>query len=171
VSEPVARITSVDGVDRGERPVVDVAVGVLIERDAAGHEGRFLLTSRPEGKVYAGYWEFPGGKFEPGETVDEALRRELHEELGITIGEVHPWQQEVFDYPHARVRLHFCKVHDWAGRFEMREGQQMAWASLPVQVAPVLPGTLPVLAWFAAERGHVGPTHRDPAHHDPAQVD
>lgn len=145
-------ITSVDGVDRGERPITEVAVGVLIERDADGREGRFLLTSRPEGKVYAGHWEFPGGKFEPGETLDQALRRELHEELGITIGAVHPWQQEVFDYPHARVRLHFCKVFDWRGEFEMRERQQMAWSGLPVAVAPVLPGTLPVLRWFAAER-------------------
>ena len=154
-------VTSVDGVERAPREAVDVAVGVLVERDAAGGEGRFLLTSRPAGKVYAGYWEFPGGKFETGETVDQALRRELHEELGITIAAVWPWQQEVFDYPHARVRLHFCKVFDWAGEFEMREGQQMAWASLPVQVQPVLPGTLPVLAWFAAERGHQGATHLD----------
>ena len=153
-----AAITSVDGVDRGERPVTDVAVGVLIERNAAGAESRFLLTSRPAGKVYAGYWEFPGGKFEPGEGVQQALQRELHEELGIDIGTALPWQQEVFDYPHARVRLHFCKVYDWRGGFEMREGQQMAWQDLPVQVAPVLPGTLPVLRWFADERGHVGPT-------------
>ena len=145
-------ITSVDGIARGDRPVTDVAVGVLIERDAAGREGRFLLTSRPAGKVYAGYWEFPGGKFEPGETVDQALRRELHEELGITIGAVLPWQQAVFDYPHARVRLHFCKVYDWTGAFEMREAQQMAWSDLPVAQSPVLPGTLPVLRWFAAER-------------------
>jgi 8-oxo-dGTP diphosphatase len=159
MSEPAPSITSVDGIERGERPVVDVAVGVLIERDAAGREGRFLLTSRPAGKVYAGYWEFPGGKFEPGETVDQALRRELHEELGISIGAVQPWQQAMFDYPHARVRLHFCKVFDWTGHFEMREAQQMAWADLPVQVQPVLPGTLPVLDWFAAERGHTGPTH------------
>ena len=72
-----------------ERTPVDVAVGVLIERDAAGREGRFLLTSRPEGKVYAGYWEFPGGKLEAGETVHDALARELHEELGITIGASH----------------------------------------------------------------------------------
>lgn len=161
VSEAAPAITSVDGVDRGERPVVDVAVGVLIERDASDREGRFLLTSRPDGKVYAGYWEFPGGKFEPGETVDLALRRELHEELGITIGAVLPWQQAVFDYPHARVRLHFCKVFDWTGDFDMREGQQMAWATLPVQVRPVLPGTLPVLAWLAGERGHLGATHAD----------
>jgi 8-oxo-dGTP diphosphatase len=140
-----------------DRLPVDVAVGVLIDG-----QGRFLLTSRPPGKVYEGYWEYPGGKFEPGETVEQALRRELHEELGIAIGAVHPWQQEIVDYPHARVRLHFCKVFDWTGDFEMREGQQMAWQGLPVQVAPVLPGTIPVLQWLAAERGFAGATHRSP---------
>lgn len=137
---------------------VDVAVGVLIERDAAGDEGRFLLTSRPEGKVYAGYWEFPGGKLEAGETVEQALRRELQEELGITIGAVHPWQVELVDYPHALVRLHFCKVYEWSGAFEMREHQTMSWQSLPVQVHPVLPGTYPVLSWFAQERSYTGVT-------------
>ena len=161
VSEVLAdSVTSVDGVVRAARPAVDVAVGVLVRRDASGREGDFLLTSRPEGKVYAGYWEFPGGKFEPGETVAQALARELHEELGIAIGAVHPWQQAVFDYPHARVRLHFCKVFDWTGKFQMREGQAMAWSGLPVAVSPVLPGTLPVLEWFAAERGFAGATHR-----------
>jgi 8-oxo-dGTP diphosphatase len=137
-----------------DRAPVDVAVGVLLD---AG--GRFLLTSRPDGKVYAGYWEFPGGKVEPGETIEQALRRELHEELGITIGAAEPWQVELVDYPHALVRLHFCKVFDWAGDFQMREGQRMAWQDLPVRVAPVLPGTVPVLGWFAAERGFVGATH------------
>jgi 8-oxo-dGTP diphosphatase len=155
------RVTSVDGVPRPGREPVDVAVGVLVERDAHGREGRFLLTSRPEGKVYAGHWEFPGGKFEPGESLEQALRRELHEELGISIGAVHPWQQEVFDYPHALVRLHFCKVYEWSGTFEMREGQRMSWELLPVRCKPVLPGTLPVLRWFAAERRHDGPTHVD----------
>jgi 8-oxo-dGTP diphosphatase len=139
-----------------ERTAVDVAVGVLIDAD-----GRFLLTSRPDGKVYAGYWEFPGGKLEAGESVEAALRRELHEELGIAIGAVQPWKVELVDYPHARVRLHFCKVREWHGAFEMREGQQMAWQDLPVDVAPVLPGTVPVLQWFAAERGFVGATHSD----------
>jgi 8-oxo-dGTP diphosphatase len=137
-----------------EREAIDVAVGVLIDSD-----GRFLLTSRPAGKVYAGYWEFPGGKLEAGESVEAALRRELHEELGIVIGPAVPWRIELMDYAHARVRLHFCKVFVWSGPFEMREAQQMAWQTLPVQVAPVLPGTLPVLRWFAEERGHVGPTH------------
>lgn len=142
-----------------DRVPVDVAVGVLIERDAQGREDRFLLTTRPEGKVYAGHWEFPGGKLEAGETVEQALRRELQEELGITIEAAEPWQVELMDYPHARVRLHFCKVWAWAGEFEMREGQHMAWQRLPVEVVPVLPGTIPVLQWLAAERGHTGPTH------------
>ena len=133
---------------------MDVAVGVLI--DAAG---RFLLTSRPEGKVYAGHWEFPGGKVEAGETIEQALRRELHEELGITIGPAESWQVSMHDYPHALVRLHFCKVFAWSGAFEMRERQQMAWQTLPASVQPLLPGTLPVLAWFAEERGFSGATH------------
>ena len=143
----------VDVEGREPRHPVDVAVGVLI--DPAGD---FLLTSRPEGKVYAGFWEFPGGKLEAGESVEQALRRELVEELGIEIGAVQPWKVELIDYPHARVRLHFCKVFAWTGAFEMRERQSMAWQRLPVAVAPVLPGTLPVLAWFAEERGHTGPT-------------
>ena len=137
-----------------ERQAVDVAVGVLIDRG-----GRFLLTSRPEGKVYAGYWEFPGGKLEAGETVEQALRRELHEELGIAIGAAQPWKTELVDYEHARVRLHFCKVREWQGEFQMRERQAMAWQTLPVQVMPVLPGTIPVLQWFAAEQGFEGDTH------------
>jgi 8-oxo-dGTP diphosphatase len=141
-------------VTEGERQPVDVAVGVLIDA-----QGRFLLTSRPDGKVYAGHWEFPGGKVEPGESIEGALRRELHEELGITIGPAQPWQVTLHDYPHALVRLHFCKVFDWRGRFEMREGQQMAWQTLPAEVKPLLPGTLPVLAWFAEERGFAGATH------------
>ncbi|MGQ3051691.1 MAG: NUDIX domain-containing protein [Roseateles sp.] len=139
-----------------EREITEVAVGVLVAPD-----GRFLLTSRPEGKVYAGYWEFPGGKVEAGESVEQALARELREELGVQIGAAHPWQTLVMDYPHARVRLNFCKVFDWSGEFQMLEGQQMAWADLPVQVRPVLPGTIPVLKWFAQERRHAGVTHLD----------
>lgn len=130
-----------------ERPVVDVAVGVLIRAD-----GAFLMTSRPVGKVYEGYWEFPGGKVETGETVELALRRELNEELGLTIGDAIPWREKLVDYPHALVRLHFCKVFDWHGELQMREGQTHAWEQLPVRCAPVLPGTVPVLEWLEQER-------------------
>jgi 8-oxo-dGTP diphosphatase len=130
-----------------DRKDVEVAVGVLIRPD-----GAFLLTSRPQGKVYAGYWEFPGGKVEAGETVEQALRRELQEEIGVTIGAVHPWRVERVDYPHALVRLNFCKVHEWTGELHMHEGQSFAWEHLPVAVSPLLPGTLPVIGWFEEER-------------------
>lgn len=136
-----------------DRKVVDVAVGVLIQPD-----GQFLLTSRPPGKVYEGNWEFPGGKLEEGESVEEALRRELQEEIGLTIGTVHPWKIEMVDYSHALVRLHFCKVFEWTGELQMHEGQSFAWQSLPLNVQPVLPGTIPVLTWFAEERGFTGAT-------------
>ncbi len=138
-----------------ERAIVEVAVGVLIAAD-----GSFLLTSRPPGKVYANYWEFPGGKLEAGESVQQALKRELHEELGIDIDAATLWKVEMVDYPHALVRLHFCKVHSWSGALQMREAQSFAWQQLPVTVAPVLPGTIPVLQWLAAERGYSGVTHR-----------
>jgi 8-oxo-dGTP diphosphatase len=137
-----------------DRPVTDVAVGVLIRPD-----GDFLLTSRPAGKVYEGYWEFPGGKLEPGETIEQALRRELQEELGIVIDSADVWKVELVDYPHALVRLHFCKVLAWHGELQMREAQSFAWQHLPVLVTPVLPGTVPVLQWFAEERGFQGATH------------
>lgn len=153
VENPETR-RAVDVENPETRRPVDVAVGVLIDA-----EGRFLLTSRPSGKVYADYWEFPGGKLEQGETVEAALARELHEELGITIAGAEPWKIELMDYPHARVRLHFCKVRRWSGEFEMREHQLMAWQTLPVTVVPVLPGTVPVLRWLAEERGYAGPTH------------
>ena len=139
-----------------DRAVVDVAVGVLIRPD-----GDFLLTSRPAGKVYAGYWEFPGGKLEADESVAQALARELLEELGIQVAvdDVQLWQQQLVDYPHALVRLNFCKIFNWQGDLQMREQQEAAWQTLPATVQPVLPGTVPVLAWLAQERGFVGATH------------
>ncbi len=131
-----------------DRPLVQVAVGVLLQAD-----GAFLLTSRPTGKVYAGNWEFPGGKLEAGETVQQALARELHEEIGIDIDDCVLWKTEQVDYPHALVQLNFCRVTRWRGDLQMREGQSCAWQQLPVTVAPVLPGTIPVLRWLAQERG------------------
>ena len=139
---------------QAERAVGDVAVGVLLQAD-----GHCVLTARPEGKVYAGYWEFPGGKLEVGESVEQALRRELQEELGITIGAAQVWKTQMVDYPHALVHLHFCKVRDWQGTLQMREGQSHAWQALPVAVVPVLPGTIPVLSWLAEEQDFSGATH------------
>ena len=148
MSSPVLVVDADPGVERAvDRPVVDVAVGLLIAPD-----GRFLLTSRPVGKVYAGYWEFPGGKLEAGESVEQALRRELQEEIGVAIGAAHTWRDSLVDYPHALVRLHFCKVFDWTGQLQMREGQQCSWETLPARCEPILPGTVPVLEWLAQER-------------------
>ena len=130
------------------RPYTDVAVGILLRAD-----GALLLTTRPAGKVYAGYWEFPGGKLEAGESVEQALRRELIEEIGVTIGAAQGWEVTEHDYPHALVRLHWCKVYAWSGELQMREGQAMSWQPWPPTVRPVLPGALPVLQGLAAEHG------------------
>lgn len=129
-----------------DRPVTQVAVGVVLDA-----HGRFLLTSRPTGKAYAGYWEFPGGKVEAGETVAQALARELQEEIGLTVHSVQAWRTQRVDYPHALVDLHFCKVHEWSGTLTMHEDQDCVWTQLPVMVEPILPGTVPVLQWLQDE--------------------
>ncbi len=109
-------------------------------------DGRFLLAQRPPGKAYAGYWEFPGGKVEDGETVAAALSRELHEELGIDVISAYPWLIREFDYPHAAVRLHFFRVRAWRGELQGREAQAFAWQRLEaIDVAPLLPANGPIL--------------------------
>jgi len=128
------------------RKVTEVAVGVLVQPD-----GRFLLAQRPGGKPYEGYWEFPGGKLEPGETVEAALARELHEELGLDITACVRWHVLEHDYPHAYVRLHFCKVTAWRGDPVGREGQAFSWQTVPVTVEPLLPATIPVVEWLGEE--------------------
>lgn len=154
ISEPITvRVVDAQVPRAADRQLVQVAVGVLIRSDDS-----FLLTSRPEGKAYAGYWEFPGGKLEVGETIAQALKRELQEEIGITIEDCMSWKTEQIDYPHALVQLNFCKVRRWSGELQMREAQLYAWQQLPVTVKPLLPGTLPVLEWFAKERSFVGRT-------------
>ena len=154
MTDAEVRVVDADQPRSPDRSLVQVAVGVLMRGDDA-----FLLTSRPEGKAYAGFWEFPGGKLEAGETVEQALRRELQEEIGITIHDCTLWKTERIDYPHALVQLNFCKVTQWSGELQMLESQSFAWQQLPVAVTPVLPGTVPVLQWFAQERAFVGETH------------
>ncbi|HUN91231.1 MAG TPA: NUDIX domain-containing protein [Burkholderiaceae bacterium] len=132
------------------RPIVDVAVGVLIRPDRA-----VLLADRPAGKPYAGYWEFPGGKIEKGETPAVALARELHEELGIEVeaADCLPWVVYEHDYPHAYVRLHFQRVTRWRGEPRPREGQRLMFlapGAPPPQ--PLLPAAQPALGWLAAGR-------------------
>ncbi len=156
MTETIVRVVDAGQPRSADRSLVQVAVGVLVRGDDA-----FLLTSRPEGKAYAGYWEFPGGKLEADETVEQALLRELQEEIGITIQDCTLWKTERIDYPHALVQLNFCKVTQWTGELQMLEAQSFAWQQLPVSVTPVLPGTVPVLQWFAQERGFVGETHNN----------
>jgi 8-oxo-dGTP diphosphatase len=116
-------------------PIIDVAAGVIERAD-----GRVLLAGRPAGKPWAGYWEFPGGKIEAGESVRAALTRELHEELGIELDAADPWLTQVYAYPEKTVRLHFLRVHRWHGEPHGREGQQLSWEDpAAVAVAPLLP--------------------------------
>ena len=125
--------------------VVEVAAAVILRPD-----GSFLLARRPEGKVYAGWWEVPGGKVEAGEPPGAALARELHEELGIDVQQVWPWLTRVFTYPHATVRLNFFRVTDWTGEPHPREGQALAWQKLGEPLLePMLPANAPILASLA----------------------
>lgn len=103
-------------------PLIDVACGVLIDAD-----GRLLIAQRPAGKIAAGKWEFPGGKIEPGETALEALARELHEELGITVRKARPLLRFRHDYSDRQVLLDTWLVDGWDGAPQSREQQAFAW--------------------------------------------
>jgi 8-oxo-dGTP diphosphatase len=124
-----------------QAPVTEVVAAVLTLPD-----GRVLLAQRPPGKVYAGYWEFPGGKVEAGESLAAALARELHEELGVVVTRAGRWITRVFTYPHATVRLNFFRVSEWQGEPHPHEGQIFSW-QLPdaVEVTPLLPANFPIL--------------------------
>ena len=124
--------------------ITEVAAAV-IERP-----GEFLLAQRPEGKPYPGYWEFPGGKIEPGEDPRSALARELREELGIELREATPWITRVYAYTHATVRLHFFRVTAWEGEPRPLEDQAIRWQAVGrPDVSPMLPANAPVLAALA----------------------
>ena len=128
-----------------ESKTVEVAAAVLQRPD-----GSFLLAQRPQGRIWAGYWEFPGGKLEPSETTRDALCRELKEELGISVVTAYPWITRVFAYPHAKVRLHFFRVVEWQGQLHPHEGQQFSWQPVSdVRVSPLLPANEPVLRALA----------------------
>jgi 8-oxo-dGTP diphosphatase len=125
------------------RPVTVVSAGILLDV-----QQRFLMGQRPVGKPYAGYWEFPGGKVEAGETLFQTLQRELQEELGITIhGSVDLMTVE-HDYPHAYVRIHVSIIRDWTGEPTGCENQALSWQDLKsdqLSVDPLLPAALPMI--------------------------
>jgi 8-oxo-dGTP diphosphatase len=126
-----------------QRPVTEVAAGILLDT-----QGRYLLGQRPEGKPYAGYWEAPGGKIEKGESVFEALKRELQEELGIEIESSEELTVLEHDYPHAYVRLHVSVIRQWSGTPVGCEGQALSWEPISAKtpsVEPLLPAAWPML--------------------------
>lgn len=131
-----------------ERPITDVAVGVVIDE-----AGQALVGQRVAGKPYAGWWEFPGGKFEAGEDAHAALVRELDEELGIAVERSDPWVVREHVYEHAHVRLHFRRVVGWRGEARGREGQAIAWCDpAAIPVAPLLPAAIATVRWLALPR-------------------
>ena len=122
-------------------PIVRVAAAVILRGD-----GQVLLAQRPPGKAYAGYWEFPGGKLEPGESPRHALDRELHEELGLSVRRAAPWLVQRYVYPHAHVELNFFRVLAWDGEPVGHDGQAFAWQTPGrFDVAPLLPANTAVL--------------------------
>ena len=125
--------------------LVEVSAAILLSETERGRE--YLLAQRPPGKVYAGYWEFPGGKLEAGESFRDALVRELHEELGIEIEQAAPWLCREFTYPHARVRLKFFRVTAWRGNIHPHEHTGIEWTRFGDKpaVTPVLPANGPIL--------------------------
>jgi len=125
------------------RPITVVAAGILLDA-----ENCYLLGQRPEGKPYAGYWEVPGGKVEKGETVFQALQRELQEELGIDIESSEELTVLEHDYPHAYVRLYVSIIRKWTGTPRGCEGQALSWQSIQAEnptVEPLLPAAWPML--------------------------
>jgi 8-oxo-dGTP diphosphatase len=123
------------------KPYVEAAVAVLRRPD-----GQVLLGQRPEGKPWAGWWEFPGGKIEQGETPFHALQRELHEELGVEAEVAYPWVTRTFEYPERIVKLRFFVIPQWRGELHGRENQQLSWQDpARLTVEPMLPANTPIL--------------------------
>lgn len=128
--------------ERDAARIVQVVAAVIFRAD-----GRFLLAQRPAGKVYEGYWEFPGGKVEPGESAAAALTRELHEELGIEVTRAYPWITRRYVYAHATVDLNFYRVTKFEGEAHGRENQSLSWQSIEhIDVSPMLPANGPILS-------------------------
>jgi 8-oxo-dGTP diphosphatase len=138
-----------------EAKLTRVSAAVILRNNGT----EYLLAQRPPGKAYAGYWEFPGGKVEAGESFAEALVRELQEELGIKVTAMTPWVTRHFVYPHARVEIRFFRVTAWEGALHPLEHTDMAWLETrgmagskdldAMPVNPVLPANTPILRALA----------------------
>lgn len=103
---------------------IDVVAGVILR------DQQVLIALRPTDKHKGGYWEFPGGKIEPGEATEAALARELKEEINLAVTACEPWQEISHDYPDKAVYLHFWKVTGFTGEAQGLEGQEVRWVSI-----------------------------------------
>jgi 8-oxo-dGTP diphosphatase len=129
-------------------PAVRVVAAVL--RD---ERGRVLIAQRPAGKHMAGYWEFPGGKIAPGESSEQALRRELAEELGVSLRRCHPLLQLRHDYADRVVELEVFAVDDYAGRPSALEAQGLKWvAAAELGGVALLPADRPIIEALNSNR-------------------
>ncbi|WP_419844127.1 8-oxo-dGTP diphosphatase MutT [Actinobacillus pleuropneumoniae] len=106
------------------KPVIQVAAGII-----RNEFGQIYLTQRLEGQDFAQALEFPGGKVDAGETPEEALKRELEEELGIHILSAFPYESFRFDYPTKVIEFFFYLVEEWVGEPFGREGQEGFWVA------------------------------------------
>jgi len=123
------------------RKIVHVAAAVITRPD-----GSFLVGQRAADTFYPGYWEFPGGKVEAGETPREALIRELYEELDMEVLEAWPWLTREHVYEHAHVNLHFFEVPAWRGEIHDRVHAALSWQqAATMDVEPMLPANGPIL--------------------------
>jgi 8-oxo-dGTP diphosphatase len=128
---------------------------ILVAAAVIRREGRILVAQRPHDKHQGGLWEFPGGKVEPGETVQQALVRELAEELGITPVTSAPLIRISHDYPDKSVCLDVREVTDFTGEAHGREGQPVSW---------VTPAQLDKLDFPAANRAIVSAAQLPPTY-------
>lgn len=124
------------------------AVAGILWRD-----GQFLAGERPEGKIMGGYWEFPGGKIEPGETPLQALKRELEEELGVTDVVAALWRSVTHQYAHGLVTVHIFQVSAFSGEPMPKENQVLRWLEpSEAESLKFLPADLPLVAELAARK-------------------
>ncbi|MDY3331343.1 MAG: Nudix family hydrolase [Pelistega sp.] len=146
-----------------QKPFIRVAVGVVINS-----AGQVLLAQRPEDKAWAGWWEFPGGKIEDGESVHQALARELKEELDIEITSSTPWVHFTYEYPKTVVELSFCRVYDWKGEVHGLEKQAFAWTdpTKAHELGEVLPASVEPLKWLALPESYAISHFQNADHQD-----
>ncbi|MGH1419344.1 MAG: 8-oxo-dGTP diphosphatase MutT [Hyphomicrobiaceae bacterium] len=111
-------------------------------------DNRVLIAKRPAGKSLAGMWEFPGGKVDPDETPEHALRRELQEELAIDVCETclapFTFASHTYDTFHLLMPLYLCR--NWDGEIEAQEGQELAWSRASrLNTYPMPPADTPLI--------------------------